>query len=110
LQTVRMTGAVLHPTSAIYRPNSGVRGYISMAGGFASNAQKNKVYVISPNGSVDRTRNYLLFRNYPNVEPGAEIIVPQKPERVGRSLQETIAISSAVSSLALVIVTLISRL
>jgi protein involved in polysaccharide export with SLBB domain len=110
LQTVRMTGAVLHPTSAIYRNNIGVRGYISRAGGFAQNAQKNKVYVISPNGSVDRTRNYLLFRNYPTVEPGAEIIVPQKPERQQRTLQETIAISSAVTSLALVIVTLIGRL
>jgi protein involved in polysaccharide export with SLBB domain len=110
LQTVRMTGAVLHPTSAIYSNNLGVRGYVSRAGGFAGNAQKNKVYVLYPNGSVDRTRNYLLFRNYPSIEPGAEIIVPQKPERERRTLQETIAISSAVTSLALVIVTLIGRL
>jgi len=109
LQTVRMTGAVLYPTSAIYQPRRGVRNYIARAGGFAENAMKRKVYVLHPNGSVDRTLNYGLFQVYPEVQPGSEIIVPLKPEREGRTLQETIAISSALTSLALVIVTLINQ-
>lgn len=109
LQTVSMSGAVLHPVTMTYRPNAGVRRYISGAGGFADNARRNKVYVIYPNGSVDRTRNFVLFNSYPNVEPGSEIVVPLKPERQQRSLQETIAISSAITSLALVIVTLINQ-
>ncbi|TVQ06535.1 MAG: hypothetical protein EA361_19585 [Bacteroidetes bacterium] len=109
LQTVRMTGAVLHPTSAIYQSGRGVRGYVSRAGGFADNAKKGKVYVLHPNGSVDRTRHFLFVRSYPNIEPGSEIIVPQKPERQPRTLQETIAISSAITSLGLVIVTLINQ-
>lgn len=109
LQTVSMSGAVLHPTSAIYQSGRGVRGYISRAGGFSDNALKGKVYVLHPNGSVDRTRRFMFVRSYPTVEPGSEIIVPQKPERQPRTLQETVAISSAITSLALVIVTLINQ-
>jgi protein involved in polysaccharide export with SLBB domain len=110
LQTVKMTGAVLHPTSAIYQPNRGVRTYVTRAGGFSDNAMRSKVYVLHPNGSVNRTRSFMMIRSYPAVEPGSEIIVPQKPERQGRTLQETVAISSALTSLALVIVTLIGKL
>ncbi|MCA1747286.1 MAG: SLBB domain-containing protein, partial [Bacteroidales bacterium] len=109
LQTVSMSGAVLHPTSAIYEQGTGVRGYVSRAGGFSDNALKGKVYVIHPNGSVDRTRHFLFVRSYPNIEPGSEIIVPQKPDRQPRTLQESIAISSAITSLALVIVTIINQ-
>ena len=109
LQTVRLNGALLYPVTTRYQNRMGVRGYVSQAGGFADNASKSNVFVVYANGSVDRTRNYLLFRSYPSVEPGAEIIVPQKPERQPRTLQETLAIGSAMSSLALVIVTLINQ-
>jgi protein involved in polysaccharide export with SLBB domain len=109
LQTVRLNGALLYPVTARYQGNMGVRGYVSQAGGFANNASKRSVFVVYANGSVDRTRNYGLFRSYPSVEPGAEIIVPQKPERPQRSIQETLAISSAMTSLALVIVTILNQ-
>lgn len=110
LQTVRLNGAVLYPVTTRYQDRRGVRGYVSQAGGFANNASKKNVFVVYANGSVDRTRNYILFKSYPSIEPGAEIIVPQKPEQESRSLQETLSISSALTSLALVIVTLINRL
>lgn len=110
LQTVRLTGGVLYPVSTIYQKNRSVRSYIARAGGYSDNAKKGKVFIVYPNGSVDRTRNYLLFKNYPKVEPGSEIIVPEKAETEGRTLQETIAISSSLTSLALVIVTIINRL
>jgi protein involved in polysaccharide export with SLBB domain len=109
LQTVRLNGALLYPVTARYQGRMGVRGYVSQAGGFANNASKRNVFVVYANGSVDRTRNYGLFRSYPSVEPGAEIIVPQKPERPQRTIQETLAISSAMTSLALVIVTILNQ-
>jgi protein involved in polysaccharide export with SLBB domain len=110
LQTVRLNGALLYPVTTRYQERTRVPGYISQAGGFATNASKRNVFVVYANGSVDKTRNYVLFRSYPPIEPGAEIIVPAKPVRPSRTLQETISISSAVTSLALVLVTLISRL
>jgi protein involved in polysaccharide export with SLBB domain len=109
LQTVRLSGAVLNPVTTRHLPYASVRRYVSQAGGFSDNARKSKVFVIYANGSVDRTRNYILFKSYPKIEPGAEIIVPQKPEKERMTMQETLAIGSAMSSLALVIVTIINQ-
>jgi protein involved in polysaccharide export with SLBB domain len=108
-QTVRLSGALLHPVTTRYKANAGVRSYISQAGGFAENARKKKVYVVYANGSVDRTRSFMFIKSYPNVEPGAEIIVPQKPEKEGRTLQESLAIGSMASSIALIIVTILNQ-
>lgn len=109
LQTVRLNGALLYPVTTRYQNRLNLKGYVAQAGGFANNASKSNVFVVYANGSVDQTRNYLLFRSYPRIEPGAEIIVPLKPERPARTLQETIAISSALTSLGLIIVTLINQ-
>ncbi|HSV88482.1 MAG TPA: SLBB domain-containing protein [Bacteroidales bacterium] len=110
LQTVRLHGALLFPTTTIFQENLGLRQYISQAGGFAPNAHRRNVYVIYANGFVDRTRNFLFFNSFPTVQPGADIVVPLKPEREERPVHETIAIGTAVSSLALIIVTILNQL
>lgn len=109
-QTVRVNGALLYPITTKYSPNKGLGHYVTQAGGFSENARKSKVFVIYANGSVDRTRNLIFFKIYPNIEPGAEIIVPEKPKKDGISMQETLAISSTLSSLALVTITIINQL
>ena len=109
LQTVKLTGSLLYPSTTPFQKGAGLRAYVSQAGGFADNARKSKVYVIYANGSVDKTNKFLGIPFYPTVEPGAEIIVPQKLQREPRTMQETIAISSAVTSLALIIMTLIRQ-
>ena len=110
LQTVRLSGALLYPVTVKYEKDKSLSYYIANAGGFNENALKRKTYVLYANGSVDRTRSFLGIRNYPKVEPGAEIIVPRKPERDKVSAQEAISVSSAIASMALVLVTLIGRL
>ena len=110
LQTVRMNGAVLYNTTIRYDENYTFGKYISNAGGFAENAKRSKSYIIYPNGSVDRTRKVLFFNNYPEVEPGSEIYVPVKPEKNKVTPQQAISISSAIASMALVLVTLIGRM
>src|SRR5690606_29991103 len=52
LQTVRMRGEVLYPTTARYDVNRGFKNYISRAGGFSENARKGRSYVIYANGDV----------------------------------------------------------
>ena len=110
LQTVRLTGAVLYPVTVRYKDFGSLRSYVAGAGGFAENAAKSKAYVIYANGSVDRTRNYLLFKDYPRIDPGAEIVIPEKPERERLSTQEALGISSTITSIALVVVTIINQL
>lgn len=65
--------------------------------------------MIYANGFVDRTRSFLFFNSFPTVQPGADIVVPLKPERQERTLQETLAIGTALSSLALIIVTILNQ-
>ncbi len=109
LQTVRLSGALLYPVTVKYEKNKPLSYYIANAGGFNENALKSKTYVLYANGSVDRTRRFMGIRNYPKVEPGAEIIVPKKQEREKVSAQEAISISSAIASMARVLVTLMGR-
>ncbi len=110
MQTVRLNGELLNPVTTRFVKNTSLRNYISQAGGFSDNARKSKVFIIYANGSIDRTRNFLFFRHYPKVQPGAEIIVPQKPKREGVSIERTLAISTSISSIALVTISIINQL
>ncbi|GAA4311456.1 SLBB domain-containing protein [Compostibacter hankyongensis] len=111
LQTVKVTGEVMYPVTAAYRPGRHARYYISQGGGFSENAKKGRVYVVYANGFVRSTRHILFFRNYPRLEPGAEIFVPQKPERKNRMTpQEIIGITSGAASLTAIIITIANLL
>ena len=108
LQTVRLSGALLFPITVRYDKSFNFNKYISMSGGFAGNAKKKKTYVIYANGSVDKTNSFMGFKKFPEVAPGAEIVVPQKQQKERMSTGEIIGITSALSSMALIIVTIIN--
>lgn len=110
LQTVRLSGSVLYPVTVRYDKSFRFKSYISRAGGFATEAKKSKSYVIYANGSIDQTRKIFFFNSYPRIEPGAEIIVPKKPERKGMSTAEVVGISSAMASFSLIVVTIIKTI
>jgi protein involved in polysaccharide export with SLBB domain len=104
LQTVGVNGAVLYPIQAKYNANYSFSDYVSQSGGFAENAQKRRAFVIYANGSVKKTNSFLGMKFYPRIEPGAEIIIPRKPMEKKMSIQETVAITSALASIASVVV------
>ncbi len=110
LQTVRLSGALLFPITVRYDESYSFNKYISMSGGFTDNAKKKRTYVIYANGSVDKTNSFLFVKNYPKIEPGAEIVVPQKRPKEKISTGEVIGISSALTSMALIIVTLVNTI
>ena len=103
LQTVRMRGELLFPTSTRFQQGAGFRQYISKAGGFTDRSRKGRAYVVYANGDVSRTHKLLFFSIYPRVSPGAEIIVPQKPERQGITAQGWIGIGTSLATLGLLI-------
>ncbi len=76
LETVSVKGGVLYPVSVRYEEGISFREYIDRAGGFSPQAIRKRSYVIQANGKVERVRSFLLFRSYPTVEPGAEVVVP----------------------------------
>ncbi|WP_373733986.1 hypothetical protein, partial [Bacteroides heparinolyticus] len=55
-----------------------------------------KTFVIYLNGQVATGRNA-------KIEPGCEIVVPERPEREPVSLQNILGISTTLASLALII-------
>ncbi|CAM4108622.1 protein involved in polysaccharide export, contains SLBB domain of the beta-grasp fold [Pedobacter westerhofensis] len=109
LQTVKVIGEVLKPNSMIFVPGRTLKYYISGSGGFSYNAYKKATYVVYPNGSVAANRKFLFFNNFPKVTPGSEIFVPKRAEREKLSLGSLVGLSTALASIAAIIVTLLKN-
>ncbi|NRF39138.1 SLBB domain-containing protein [Pedobacter foliorum] len=107
LQTVRVTGEVLKPNSIVYIKGRSFKGYVDGAGGYSYNAYKRGAYIVYSNGSVAAAKKFLFFNNYPQVKPGAEIFVPKRAEREKIGIQGLVGISTAIASLAAIIITVL---
>jgi len=109
LQTVKVSGEVLKPTNIVYSRGKSMKEYINESGGFTYNGNKKAAYIEYANGSIKSTRSFLFFRNHPKVTPGAEIFVPKRAPREKIGIAGIAAISSALASLAVIIVTLLNK-
>src|SRR5690606_21071308 len=103
LQTVRLRGEVIYPTTVRHEPARPMSFYINRAGGFDNRAKKRRTYVVYANGEVARTKNFLFFKSYPAVEPGAEIIVPSKGPKIPFMPGEIIGITTGLATLVLIL-------
>lgn len=107
-QTVKISGNVLLPVTAIYLPRKGFLSYISESGGFKQNAAKRRSYVKYANGSVKATRKALLFfNNYPRITPGAEIVVPESLQNRKLTIQDVLGVTTGLITTVLLALTLI---
>ncbi|GGH80231.1 protein involved in polysaccharide export with SLBB domain [Filimonas zeae] len=105
---VRISGGVLMPTQIPFTGRFKVKDYLLAAGGVSQDALKRKIYVLYANGRASSTRNFLFFKNYPEVKPGAEVVVPKKIPKLHRSSGEIIGFASVLASLAGVIIAIIN--
>jgi protein involved in polysaccharide export with SLBB domain len=96
LETVRVQGEVLYPTTVKYLENQSFINYISHAGGFTKRSLRSKSYILYANGSVDRTRRVLFVNIYPKVAPGSEIIIPQKTATAQQQIAQAQALFATV--------------
>ena len=102
-EEIWVTGEVLNPIGLAWEQGRGLKYYINLSGGFSSDAKKNKAYVVYSNGTSQVTKSFIL-KNYPAVKPGSRIVVPAKPRRDKRdNTARWLAITSALSSLAVAI-------
>jgi len=104
---VSISGQVLYPNQSKYSSKKSFKNYISEAGGFTSSSLKRKSFVVYQNGSAKSTKNFLFFKFYPKIQPGAEIIVPTKAERKSVSNVELITITSTLTTLGFLISSLL---
>ncbi len=108
---IKVNGEVLFPTEVVYVPDQNLKYYIERAGNFTELADKRRVIVLNANGVAARTKKFLFFKTYPKVEEGSEVFVPKYAERKkGLSTTETIAIASAATGLASLILGLLNFL
>lgn len=103
---IKISGEVMYPVSMTYEKGRNLSYYISHAGGYSNNASKRKVYGINANGSIVK----LGSNSVKAIEPGMEIVVPQKSAKKKLSTTEIIGIGSGVAAMASVIVALLNAL
>ena len=104
LSTVRISGAVMFPNTTVYVPGKGIDYYIDAAGGYGVRARRSRAYIVYMNGRVQRAGAGA------KVEPGCEIIVPQRPERQAMSAGEVMSMASSTASLTTMVITLVNLL
>ena len=105
LTTVRISGNVLYPNTVTYVPGKPVEYYVTAAGGYGFRAKRSKTYIVYLNGNVRRAGGLNA-----KIEPGCEIIVPEKPERKGVTTGEVMSMASSAASLTTVVITLVNLL
>ncbi|MEX0882433.1 MAG: capsule biosynthesis protein, partial [Cyclobacteriaceae bacterium] len=108
LQTVRLRGDVIYPTTVRFEQLRSMRYYINRAGGFDHRARRKRTYVVYANGEVARTKNFVFFNSYPKVEPGSEIIVPTKGPKIPIRPGDLVGFTTGLATIALVITQIIN--
>ena len=83
-----------------YQKNRKLGYYIDQAGGYSRLAMKSKPFVVYMNGEVASGR-------WAKIEPGCEIIVPERPEREPLNMQGILGLGTSIASIALLISNLV---
>ncbi|HEY8189134.1 MAG TPA: SLBB domain-containing protein, partial [Micavibrio sp.] len=98
--TVRVAGEVLSPASLQFRKDKDPRDYIMQAGGFTFDSDKDRTFVIYPDGSAQP----LLVNNWNHapamIPPGSTIVVPRDPKPFD-FIQTAKDVSQILSNLAI---------
>ena len=93
--TVKISGAVMVPNTVSYAQGEGVKYYLSQAGGYSQHAKKSKKFIIYMNGQVAKVKG----RGRGQIEPGCEIVVPNKKKRNGANLSAILGYATSFASL-----------
>ena len=100
--TVKISGGVFYPNTVTFDENLSWKDYIRQAGGFTKQARKKKTYAVYMNGSV-------MVGGRIKVEPGMELIVPERNlnEEHQMSPVEIASIATSTTSLASMVLSVI---
>jgi len=99
-ELVKISGGVMYPNMVTYKKNRKLGYYVDQAGGYSRLAMKSKPFVVYMNGQVSTGR-------WARIEPGCEIVVPERPEREPFNMQGLLGIGTSIASIALLISSLI---
>ena len=103
VNTVKINGAVMMPNTVSYRKGEKVSYYLSQAGGYSQHAKKSKKFIIYMNGQVAKVKG----SGKDQIEPGCEIIVPNKKQSKA-NIGNILGYATSFSSLATMAATIVS--
>lgn len=106
IETVQVMGEVYVPSLVKFQQGKSLRYYIENSGGFTNDAKPSNLAVQYQNGEIKTVKQFLFFKSYPTIEPGAKIVVPKRPETKKLSTQEVIGITTSIATLGILIQTL----
>lgn len=99
VNTVTISGQVLHPNSVGYLSGKPASYYIEQAGGYTESARRSKGYIVYQNGKVSE------LRKGAKPAPGCEIIIPEKAPRNRMSnAAQWVTISTSVATVAALLI------
>ena len=97
--TVKINGAVMMPNTVTYVEGKSVGYYLNQAGGYSQQAKKSKKFIIYMNGQVAKVKS-----GSKAVEPGCEIVVPNKTKK--NSFGTAIGYANSFATLAMTVATI----
>lgn len=101
---VRVTGSVVQNTEIPFKEGKSFNYYLDKSGGASFKAWKKKSYVIYPNGLASTTKSFLFFKSYPEIRPGSQIVVVEKPVKENKiTTTDVIGVASVLGSLAAIV-------
>lgn len=103
INTVKISGNVMFPNVVAYNPEMSVKDYVEMAGGYGYRPKRNKAYVIYMNGTIARARQ----ASKGVVEPGCEIVIPQKRDK-DFDVSSLMSVATTSSSIATMLATMVN--
>jgi protein involved in polysaccharide export with SLBB domain len=107
---VKVSGQVLSATKTGFIEGKPLNYYLTQAGGTTERSRRSKIYVLYADGHINRAKSgpFGLFRSYPKIQTGSEIVVPRKQDTTPVALSAALSVTTGiVSTLTVVILTII---
>lgn len=101
---VSISGEVQLDSEIPFKKGLGLKYYLKAVGGKNRLSDLSNAYVIYPNGQAKSTSNFIFLKFFPKIKEGSQIIIPKKTERSKTSVGELIGYTSALSSVAAIII------
>ena len=97
--TVKISGNVHAPNTVAFMKDKNWKYYINQAGGFGHRSKKSESFIVYQNGTMS-------LASKGKVEPGCEILVPQKAKKDTSKVMQWVSIGSSFASLATMMATI----
>ena len=98
--SVTVSGDVLNPGAVQFVPGARADVYIAQAGGYQRSADRNRVFLVYPNGAAQPLQLLLWSYNPVQIPPGSTIVTPKDPAPFA-ILNLTREVTQVISQIAL---------